>query len=89
MAHALVSRNIMDQISLSPDYSIVELVAPAEFVGKSLAESAVRMKHGVTVLAIRRGSEVIISPGAGQTVRDGDVLVVIGRNERLRNLEER
>ncbi|MCL6638246.1 MAG: TrkA family potassium uptake protein [Firmicutes bacterium] len=89
VAHALVSRNIMDQISLSPDYSIVELVAPAEFVGKSLAESAVRMKHGVTVLAIRRGSEVIISPGAGQTVRDGDVLVVIGRNERLRNLEER
>lgn len=89
VAHALVSRNIMDQISLSPEYSVLELTAPPEFIGKTLAESAVRLKHGVTVLAIRRGSEVVISPGAMQTVEEGDVLVVVGRNERLTALEER
>jgi len=89
VAHALVSKNIMDQISLSPEYSVLELMAPPEFTGKTLAESAVRLKHGVTVLAIRRGNEVVISPGAGQTVEEGDVLVVVGRNERLTALEER
>lgn len=89
VAHALVSRNIMDQISLSPEYSVLELTAPPEFFGKTLAESAVRLKHGVTVLAIRRGNEVVISPGAGQTVEEGDVLVVVGRNESLTALEER
>ena len=79
----------MDQINLSPEYSVLELTPPPEFIGKTLAESAVRLKHGVTVLAIRRGSEVVISPGAGQTVEEGDVLVVVGRNESLTALEER
>lgn len=89
VAHALVSKNIMDQINLSPDYSIIELLAPERFTGKTLAEGAIRGKYGVTVLAIRRGNDVIISPGAKQVIEEGDVLVVVGRNERLKELGER
>ncbi|MEW6771103.1 MAG: TrkA family potassium uptake protein [Bacillota bacterium] len=88
VARALVAANIVDQIELSPDFSIMELIAPREFVGKSIGESAIRMKHGVTVLAIRRGQEIIISPGARQTVEEGDILVVVGRNDRLKRLEQ-
>lgn len=87
VAHALVSKNILDQISLSPDYSIIELTAPPEFVGKTLQESAMRREYGVTVLAIRRGGEIIISPGARQVIKEGDILVVLGRNEKLKALE--
>lgn len=87
VARALVTKNILDQIELSPDYSILELVAPEEFVGKTLEESAIRVKHGVTVLAIRRGSDVIISPGAKQVIEPGDILVTVGRNDRLKRLE--
>ncbi|RKO67628.1 MULTISPECIES: potassium channel family protein [Desulfofundulus] len=86
VAHALVSKNILDQINLSPDYSIVELMAPPEFVGKTLQESAMRREYGVTVLAIRRGEEIIISPGARQVINEGDILVALGRNEKLRTL---
>lgn len=89
VAHALVSKNILDQISISPDHSIVELIAPDEFVGKTLGEGGVRGKYGVTVLAIRRGNDIIISPGAKQMIEEGDLLVVLGRNERLKSLEER
>ena len=89
VAQALVSKNIMDQINLSPDYSIIEMTAPDGLFGKTLAEGALRVKHGVTVLAIRRGNDVIISPGAKQVVREGDVLVVVGRNNKLKDLEER
>ncbi|MEW5898530.1 MAG: TrkA family potassium uptake protein [Bacillota bacterium] len=88
VAHALVSRNIIDQIHLSPDYSIVEVVVPARFIGKSLGESALRQKYGVTVLAVRRGEDIIISPGAGQVLEEGDVLVAIGRDDRLKQLGE-
>ncbi|MCL6449273.1 MAG: TrkA family potassium uptake protein [Armatimonadetes bacterium] len=88
VAHALVSRNIIDQIHLSPDYSIVEVVVPARFIGKSLGESALRQKYGVTVLAVRRGEDIIISPGAGQVLKEGDVLVAIGRDDRLKQLGE-
>jgi len=89
VAHALVSKNILDQINLSPDYSIVELITPEEFAGQTLERADVRMKHGVTVLAIRRGNEVIISPGAKQVVNSGDILVVVGREDKLKDLEER
>ncbi|OPY58598.1 MAG: Ktr system potassium uptake protein A [Pelotomaculum sp. PtaU1.Bin035] len=89
VAHALVSKNIVDQINLSPDYSIVELMAPEEFVGQTLEEADVRMKHGVTVLAIRRGNDVIISPGGKQIIANGDVLVIVGRDEKLKDMEER
>lgn len=64
VAQALVSKNIMDQIGLSPDYSIVELMAREMLTGKTLEEGALRGEYGVTVLAIRRGNDVIISPGA-------------------------
>ncbi|MEW6273712.1 MAG: TrkA family potassium uptake protein [Bacillota bacterium] len=88
LAHTLVSRNILDQIHLSPDYSIVEVVTPAKFIGKTLEESALRQKYGVTVLAIRRGEDIIISPGARQVIQEGDVLVAIGRDDRLKQLGE-
>ncbi|MBC7107152.1 MAG: TrkA family potassium uptake protein [Firmicutes bacterium] len=89
VARALVSQNILDQIELSPDHSIVELITPPEFVGRTLQQSAIRTRFGVTVLAIRRGRDVIISPGPAQVVQEGDVLVVVGRNDRLEKLEAR
>jgi trk system potassium uptake protein TrkA len=88
LAHTLVSRNIIDQIHLSSDYSIVELIAPAKFAGETLERLALRQKYGATVMAIRRGGDIIISPGARQVIAEGDVLVVIGRDEKLEKLEE-
>ncbi len=86
VARSLVSKNLLDHIDLSPDFSIAELVTPKEFVGKSLVEAGVRGKFGASILAIRRGAEILIAPGAREVIREGDVLVVIGRNERLEQL---
>ncbi len=87
VARLLVSRNIIDQIDLSPDYSLVELEAPAGTVGLSLMDSGLRAKYGITVLAIRRGNDFIISPEAEQVLEKGDILIVIGRNDKMRILE--
>lgn len=86
VARSLVSKNLLDHIDLSPDFSIAELVTPKEFVGKSLVEAGVRGKFGVSILAIRRGADILIAPGAREVIREGDVLVVIGRNELLGQL---
>ncbi|MFA5384815.1 MAG: TrkA family potassium uptake protein [Eubacteriales bacterium] len=88
VAHSLASRNIIDQIHLSPEFSIAEMVAPSRFIGKSLTESAMRQKHGITVMAIRRGEDIIISPEASQIVQKGDTLLVIGRDAKLESLGE-
>ncbi|MFZ5643263.1 MAG: potassium channel family protein [Bacillota bacterium] len=83
LARSLSSKNILDHIDLSPDYSIMEMVAPAIFGGKSLASLGVRNKMGVTILAIRRGEEIIVSPNAGQVINAGDILVALGKNKNL------
>jgi trk system potassium uptake protein TrkA len=83
LALALSFKNILDHIDLSPEYSIMEMVAPIAFVGKTLASLGVRNKWGVTILAIRRGEEIIVSPNAAQVINAGDILVALGKSKNL------
>ena len=58
---------------------MVEIVAPAYLVGKSLRESNIRQQYGLAVIAIRRNEEAIISPMAEETIQQDDILLVLGR----------
>jgi len=87
LAHSLVSSNVLDHIEISPDYSILEVVAPENLVGKTLKESGLRAKFGVTVLAIKRGNEIIVSPSPVDPILENDILVAIGENDNLRSIE--
>lgn len=64
------------------------MVTPIAFVGKTLASLAIRNKMGVTILAIRRGEEIIVSPNAGQVINAGDILVALGRNKNLSRISD-
>ncbi|MBF8984181.1 TrkA family potassium uptake protein [Lutibacter sp. B2] len=88
VAHNLVSSNILDYIELAPDYSIVEIAALKEWEGENLRELNMRAKYGVNVMAIKRGTEINISPTAVDIVNKGDVVVVIGHNDDIRKLEK-
>jgi trk system potassium uptake protein TrkA len=89
IAHGLVMPNVIDYIELSADFSIVEVPAPDMFVGRTLKQLELRPKYGLTLIAIKRrpraeASEVTnISPSADETIQRGDVLSLLGSNERL------
>ena len=51
--------------------------------GRSLADAAVRQESRMTVAAIVRGDESIVSPEPDEVVAVGDQLVVMGRPEDL------
>lgn len=87
VAHSLVSSNVLDHIELSPDHSILEVVAPDNVVGKTLKESDLRAVYGITVMAIKRGKELLVSPSPDEPIRENDILVVIGENDNLHNIE--
>ncbi|PZD95553.1 TrkA family potassium uptake protein [Paenibacillus sambharensis] len=87
VAHHLISPNILDFIELSDEYSIVELKAPESMVGKNLKELDIRAKYGCNVMAIKTGVKMNISPYAEDTIREGDVLVIVGENKDLAKLE--
>ncbi len=87
VAHSLVATNVLDHIELSPEYSILEVVAPDSLFGQSLRQSSLRARFGVTVLAIKRGREIIVSPEASEVIQENDILVCIGENDKLHSVE--
>ncbi|WP_151737088.1 potassium channel family protein ['Paenibacillus yunnanensis' Narsing Rao et al. 2020] len=87
VAHHLASPNILDYIELSPDYSILDMKAPQQMIGKNLQELNIRAKFGCNVMAIRRGEEMNISPRAEDRLKPEDVLVIVGRKDNLAKLE--
>lgn len=93
VAHSLVGPNVLDYFELSREFSLVEVPAPAEFVGRSLRDIGLRARFGLTTIAIKRrsrtgdGDITIVSPGPDDVIQDGDVLALIGSNERLGQLE--
>ena len=87
LAHNLTSSNILDFIELSPEYFIIEIVAPKNWINKSLSQLRLRNKYGVNVLAIKKGSSLKISPSADEVVLEGDILIVIGDEHDIRKIE--
>ncbi|MEN6351340.1 MAG: TrkA family potassium uptake protein, partial [Syntrophomonas sp.] len=86
VARSLVSRNFLEQINLSQDYGIIEFFTPRVFVNKSLADIGLRKRMQVTVLAIRRGNNIIVAPSPEEKMYEGDVLVALGHNEGLEKI---
>ncbi len=89
VAHNLVSTNILDFIELSPDYTILEIVAFKEWEGHSLAELRLPNKYGLSITAIKRGDNIIISPSANDTIQKDDVLVILGNTDNIRKIERK
>jgi trk system potassium uptake protein TrkA len=86
LAHTLLSRSIIDEIQLSTDYSIFELQAPSQVLDRSLKDLQLRQRFGMTVLAVRRGEGVVVSPDASFVLEHGDILVALGRADKIEKL---
>ena len=93
VAHSLVMPNVLDFIELSRDFSIVELPAPAAFVGRTLKQLELRPRLGLTLIAIKRRASpsapvtTNISPSGDEQIQPGDVLALLGSNDRLTRLD--
>jgi len=88
LARTLASQNFLEQITLSTDYSIIDITVPRSFVNKNLRQIGLRPKMNVTILAIRRGDEIIVVPGPDHEMTTGDILVVLGHNRDLDALSD-
>ncbi len=89
LARSLIAPTIIDMIELSDDYSVVEVTAPDEMVGKSLIELNLRARYGISVIALRRnnGGNTLISPVAEDVIETNDIIVAIGENKHLKKLD--
>ncbi|WP_336776848.1 potassium channel family protein [Paenibacillus sp. MMO-58] len=87
VAHHLISPNILEYIEISEDHSIIDLKAPEAMIGKSLKQLDIRAKFKCNVMAIKTNGQMNIAPYPDDLIRPDDVLVIVGRNADLSNLE--
>jgi len=70
------------------EVSTVRVSEKTTLVGKSIADIQLRKKYGVTLLAIKRGTEVLSNPDGQMHLMGGDILIVLGSPENLSVIAE-
>lgn len=88
IAHNIVSKNVLDYLELSKDYSIVELIAGEKMNNKSLIELNIRAKYGVNIMALKRDGVINVSPHATDKIMIGDIVIIIGAVTDINKLEK-
>lgn len=99
VAKTLIAPDLLEQIELSSGHSLAEVGVRRDMVGRKLGELDLRRRYLVNVVAIKRRYPVVTEtgesdhevrlndiPGPDDRLEDGDVLVVVGRDEDIERL---
>lgn len=87
LARNLARPNLLDFIEIAAEHVIVQVKAPASFVGKSIIELDIRRRFNVNLVAIRRQKGGIVGvPRAEDVIEESDVLVFIGREKDINRI---
>jgi len=89
IANNMLSNSILDYLDLSDEYSIVEIQANEKLAGHSLIDLDIRAKFGVNIVAIKRGTHILVSPQAIERVELDDILIVIGSDLDIHRFERK
>lgn len=89
VAKSLLSQNIIDLVDIDDEYSMMELQAPKDWIGKPLKDLDLRARFGVNVLGYRsaESAKLNLSIGADYIISEEDLLLVIVENKKFESLE--
>lgn len=92
MASTLSGAARVERIPALEQTSLAEIPVPPQFIGRSLGSLAIRNRYQVTILMIKHsggaGAEPLNAvPAASYVFQPGDILLAMGPDERLRQLE--
>ncbi len=82
VAH-VVTGKMIDFIEFDDGFAIAKTRSPRESHGKTLSESALRSRHGVTVVGLKRSGSDFTYANADTIVEAGDILIVSGPTTRV------
>lgn len=71
-------------ISLSiEEYTILE---DSPFAGKMIKDSGLRENHNAMVVAVKRGGDTIFNPSPTESIKTGDILILVGETDRMHKI---
>jgi len=88
-ASQVVHESVLGELRLGSGLVIYEFKAPPFLVGHSLGDLQLARRFGMTVVAMRKGTQQILLPDPQQLVTGDDVLVVVGREGAVAKMLER
>ncbi|MFN3947680.1 MAG: potassium channel family protein [Aquificaceae bacterium] len=83
LAHSLLLGGFIEEIPITEEYSIFEMIAPEKFHNKALRELDLRKRYDMTVLAIKREEKFIVNPSGDEKILSKDILVVLGNKTKI------
>lgn len=86
LARSLAAEGVLDSLDLSEEYSINEILVPKAWIGKTLADMALRARDNLSVIALRRGGQVSVNVDPHQPFAEGDTVYVVGSNKGMEKL---
>lgn len=86
LAAALLNPNMIEVLSLSDNYRIVEIRTPAKWQHKSLIELNLRAAERITIILLKRGEEIFVPPAGDCVLLPDDILVIAGTVDDTRRL---
>jgi TrkA domain protein len=69
---------VMEWIKLTPD---------SPFVDKQIAESRIRTHTGASVIAVKHGDEMTVSPDIHMVLKAGDTVMAAGKRDQIRRFD--
>lgn len=84
-ARNIISHEIIDFIELSKNICMIEEEVREQWIGKSLRELALRQKHKMNVVAIRKGEELIVHISPDMPLEKGMCLISIMERKNLQS----
>jgi trk system potassium uptake protein TrkA len=88
VAH-LVTGRMMDYIEFEDDFAMVKTTAPQDILNQPLVDSAVRSRHGITVVGVKKPGENFTYATPDTVLEAGDLLIVSGPIDDVEAFAER
>lgn len=89
IAHKMMSSSVLDYLELSDEFSVVEYLAGKKLAGRSILELDIRATYGISIIAIKRDDDLIISPDPNLEIERDDILIAIGGDGDLTAFEKK
>ena len=90
---------MLEYIELGADYTLAEIEAKSESIGRPINELDLKSKYGINVIIVKRrafevgekdgetvGKEKVL-PTSDYKIKEGDILVVVGNSKDVESFE--
>lgn len=86
VAHNLLTSGFLDIFELSSEFSLAEFKIPKQWAGKSLIELHIREKYNITIIGVKQGDTVEVTPDPKSPLPAGCTLMAVGKNRNLNSI---